>query len=162
MTRLEVILALIVVILAGLLSLVLYERHEGAQACLQADAAAVAKQIAKNTETAVHDSQEVLNEKAQLAAAQLQPVDVPVVRLCRYTPQSGTVLAPGPAGSAPDGKTAGTAEDLRSAVSGHGGPVGVLQSGPDVAKPLVTIGRDSDAQVSELQAYIKNVCLASP
>ena len=160
MSKLEVTLALAVLILIGLLGFGWYEQRQGAQACLQADAAAVAKQIAKNTQTTIADTQEVLREKAKFAADQLQPVDVPAVSLCRYALQGSPVPAAGPAGPAVDGGSAGPEANLRHALPGSGGPGGVLQSGPDIAKPLVTIGRDSDAQLVGLQAYIKNVCQA--
>jgi hypothetical protein len=145
MTGIErtIIEILAVLIMVG--GFALYEQHKGATKCLQADAAAVAKQEAHNEVKAATDAQTINQEAkdyhATLAAP--DPIDAPHVSVCHFTP-SAVPSAPTP------GPRAHESPDSRSTDPPH----------PDVGPPLVKVGIDSDAQVRGLQDYIARVCLA--
>lgn len=146
MTSLQHIAVEIVLGLALLIGAVLYLEHRGAEKCINADKAAVTKQVAHNEAKGEQDAQ-TINLEAQTfknVVAAPEPIDAPHVSLCHYTPS----FVPGPkaAGPVPHAAAPSGSEDT-------GNPK------RDVGPPLVKAGQVSDAQVLALQDYISRVCL---
>lgn len=149
MTGLERIAVEAVAALFLIWGTVLYLEHRGAAQCVAADRDAVAKQEGHNEAKAASDTKEINQEAkayAQVRAAP-DPINVPHVSLCKYTP----------AGAVPQ---AATARPIPNAAAPSGKP-DPLSPPSDVGPPLVKVGVDSDAQVLGLQDYISRVCLAN-
>jgi hypothetical protein len=145
MTSLERTACEILAVLLLIGGFALWERHKGATACINADKAAVAEQEAHNADVLKTDAQtlnqEAIDHAKALAAA---PDPTPILHCVQYiTPRAvPKAAAPEPTGHA--------APDLPAAVGPSFDPA------PAVAK----VGQAADAQVAELQDYIKKVCLA--
>lgn len=133
---------IITALLIGFGVFVHHERSIGEQKIETADAALAAKQIELNTEKETH-AQDVINTatevyKNTLAAAPAP--DAPHVFVCdRATTGASTVRADASAGSGADA-AAHVPEE----------------SSVDIGPGLDTVGRDADAQVIALQAYIRS------
>lgn len=152
------LLAEVLGILALLGIFTLYERHQGAQACLASDAQAVAKQGATNTRAQIKGAQIVSQEAidyVHLTSAPLAPT--PTVRRPPRVQPPAVPLVPGPAvptpatGSCPDGETFLRAQDEAERLRGN---INTL------IRSDVQPAHDADAQVSGLQDYIVRVCKA--
>lgn len=146
MTGLERLTLEIVAALFLVWGTVLYLEHRGAAACREADAVAVTRQEARNAAQAADDTQ-LIHEEAQAYAQTLSapdPIDVPDVRLCHY-----------PAAAVPQAAPARPGAPAAAANGATNPPV----AEPDLGPPLVKLGRNADAQVRALQAYIREVCL---
>jgi len=147
---------LAVLALVGLFAL--YERHQGAQGCLQGDARAVASQDATNAKA--HDqgvqitAQEAV-DYVRLTTAPLAPT--PTARRPPRVQPAAVPLGPvqavpatGPS-SCPDGEAFLRAQDAAERLRGD---IDTL------IRADVQTGHDADAQVNGLQNYITKVCLA--
>jgi hypothetical protein len=123
----------------------LYERHQGAQRCVVADKAAVAKDEQKAASDYAKGVTTVFQEASTYDAAIHVPVDHPLhVSLC--SPRSGPAAQdPAPAQER-DAAAPVRAESAQQPVQ------------RDIGPELLTIGRDADAQVIALQSYIRDVC----
>jgi hypothetical protein len=147
MTSLERTACEIVVGLMMLFGFVLYERHEGAKRCENADKTAVAAQVAHNEVIQKSDAQTINQEAIDYAKAiAATPDPVPVLTCVRYyTPAA-----------LPKATTAQPA--------GHAAPELPTAAGPsfDPAPAVAKIGQAADAQIAELQDYVRRVCLAEP
>jgi hypothetical protein len=120
--------------------------HFGGESGKLADTRAVATQEAGVIKQSASDAA-IINAEAQTyAAAQIDAIAAPAVSVCHYTP-TAAVLRATPAGPQPHG-----APDLPA----PGPPAAV--PGPDIGRPLVSIGHNADAQVAALQDYIQHVC----
>ena len=91
------------------------------------------------------DTATINAEAKTYAAAQIDPIAAPVVSVCHYTPAA--VPRATVAGSLPHGAPNLPAPSPPAAVPG-----------PDIGRPLVSIGHTADAQVAGLQDYIEHVC----
>ena len=145
LSKLEVTLALCLLVAGSYIAVDLLARHHATQACEAKDTAAAVRQESKVSAEVAAAIPEVKREAEQLHETTSAPVtDAPHVRVCAPAkpPHPGEVLpAPAP-GPEPD-----AAANLR------------IEDSPDVGTPLVQTGRDADAQVIALQSYIANVCL---
>ena len=127
---------------------VLWLEHRGAQNCVASDTRAA---TAQTTQTATAEGKaagEVKVEANEYHEAVSQPVTgAPVVRVCpaAVAPHPREVLPAAAPGPEPDA----TAR-VREADQGQSWD----------STPVVTAGRDADAQVRLLQAYVRDVCIA--
>ena len=133
---------IIAALLIGFGVFVHHERNIGEQKIETADAALAAKQIELNTEKETH-AQDVINTatevyKNTLAAAPAPDAPHVFVRECPAASSSGAVRPDASAGFGADANTHVPEE-----------------SSVDIGPSLDTIGRDADAQVIALQAYIQ-------
>lgn len=149
MTGIERTIIEILVGLAVAGGLVLYLEHRGAQGCLNENKAQVAQQETHNEVKAATDAQTINQEaldhaKAIAAAPDPTPALVCVRKYAAPRPLS-TPTAPEPVRHDP--------ADSRKADQ----PPATDDPGPD----LVKIGQGADAQIAELQDYIKKVCLGA-
>lgn len=144
MTSLERTAAEIVAGLLLILGFALWERHKGSTDCREADKVAVASQEAANAVTEKTDAQtlnqEAIDHAKALAAA---PDPTPVLQCVRY------YQAPALSKTTPAKPGSDAAPNLPKAVGPSFDPA------PSVGK----IGQAADAQIIELQDFIRRVCL---
>jgi hypothetical protein len=119
-----------------------YFEHRGAKECKAADVAAVATQEAHNADVVKTDTATNTQIEDTLHAAQIAPIAAPVVRLCYY--KASPLPNPTPTTSGPDVSPTVREEPV---------------AGPDIGRPILTQGRNADAQIAGLQSYITKVCL---
>jgi len=122
--------------------------HFGAEAYRLDDATATVQQLTHNATQESKDAQQINEEAAHLAAAALDPVAAPVVRVY-YPPPAAVVsraTASGPIPACPSLPAGHPADPLPAARS------------VDIGKPLVQLGHDADAQIDQLLDYIDHVC----
>lgn len=143
MTSLERLALEIVAGVVLVIATVLYLEHRGAAACKAADVEAVTKQETINEAKESKAIIEITDEDKTYHEAVTAPVDAPVVRVCRN--QASPVL---PTTTSPSGPN--VQPPIRTE----------LIEGPDIGKPILTEGRNADAQVKALQEYVTKVCLA--
>lgn len=124
--------------------------HQGGLSCQLKDARTVVKETDQNLKSAAADAVTVNQEAKTYAAAPLDPIAAPVVRVCRYTP----------ADRVPAAATAGSLADGSPSVRGTPAPDPHLSAGPDIGEPVVREGHIANAQVIGLQDYIARICLA--
>lgn len=145
MTGIERIAAEVIAALFLVWGTVLYLEHRGAAACVAADRAAVAKQEGRNEAKAASDTQEINQEaKAYHDAITAVPDPTPALVCVRRI----TVAAMPPARAA---------QPVRDGAPDHpktDQPPAGDDPGPDLAK----IGQAADAQIVELQDYVRDVC----
>jgi len=135
----EVILALLL-----LLTFALWERHQGAASCRAEQQALADEQEAHNRDLKAQGTTTVFQEARDFHDAISRPIERPVhIGVC---PPSREVRATSPGGRISDGQTALPGPD-------HAEPVQ-----RDIGPELQAIGRDADAQILELQAYVRDVC----
>jgi hypothetical protein len=131
---------------ALLLAFTLYERHQGAQSCVRADNAAVARDEQKAASDYAKGVTTVFQEASTYDAAIHAPVDRPIhVSVCQPSRGSTPAQDPTPAGvadAAPAVRTASEADPVQR----------------DVGPELQAVGRDANAEVIGLQGYIREVC----
>lgn len=144
MTKLETTLICVIVFILITVGFAFYFEHRGAVECKAADTAAVTKQEAhtqaQETAATVELTKEDTTYHAALAAPALPSPAIACVRVTNNRP-----VLPTPAtASRPDASA-----DLPKADSASFDPT----------PKLTPVGRDADAQVIALQAYITNVCL---
>lgn len=146
MSNLERTLAEVVAALFLIWGTILYLEHRGAAACVKADVIAAAKQQGRNEAKAETDAQtinqEAIDHDKAIAAA---PEPTPVL-LCvrKYTTSPlSSAAAPKPIS---DGATDSPTADSPA-------------TGDNPAPDLAKIGQLADAQIIELQSYVRNVCL---
>jgi hypothetical protein len=120
-----------------------YFEHRGAKECKQANVVAADKQEAHNADILKTDTATNTKIEDTLHAAEIAPIAAPVVRVCYY--KASPVPNPAP--------TAG-GSNVSPPVREQ------LVQGPDIGRPILTQGRNADAQVKALQAYIAKECLA--
>jgi len=136
----ELILALL-----AILAFALWERHQGAESCRIADEKLAREQEAHNRDLKAQGTTTVFQEAHDFHDAISRPIERPVaLRVC---PPSREVRAASPTGPISDGP----AELSRA---GDSDPVPAEPYGPK----LQEVGRDADAQVRQLQAYVRDVC----
>lgn len=130
---------------------VAYLEHRGAAACLNADKAADTKQEGRNEAQGVQDSKTITQEAQTHAdAISADPMPTPAVICVREYPAPRPLLPTTAAGSNGHGQAPLPAADYR--------PVLNFAGGIDIGKPAAKIGQACDAQISEAQAYITDVC----
>lgn len=134
----------IILMILAIIFFVLFERHEGAQGCIQSDTQAGVKQevsVAAATAAAVPEVKKEAADERQAIAVPV--VNAPVVRVCPPPQPShpSEVLQPAAAGPATPESSAVPAASVEVS-----------------AGPIIEVGRDADAQVNGLLAYIHNVC----
>lgn len=139
-------------IVGGLLLIwgtVLYLEHRGAAACKAADKTAVVAQEAHNEAKAVTDAQTINQEVLTHAQAlSLPAIAVPALRCVRVDPATPTLP-----------KTA-AAEPRSDGASNVPAPTGPSAQSFDPGPVVGKIGQACDAQVVELQDWIRRVALA--
>ena len=136
---------------------ILYERHAGAQACINRDLVANAHNQIQQAQTIAKAVTTVQAEAKTYEAATHDPVIAPVVVCVR---KYSILSAASPAASTRRDSNAGS--QLPSADSGSVQPTADASGDTDIAAAAITIGRDADAQIAELKHYIKNVCEVIP
>lgn len=146
MTGLERIAAEVIAALFLVWGTVLYLEHRGAAECVAADRAAVAKQEGRNEARAASDTQEINQEaKAYHDAITAVPDPTPALVCVRKYAAPRTLSA------------AEAAQPVRNGAPDHpktDQPPAGDDPGPDLAK----IGQGADAQIVELQDYVRDVC----
>lgn len=147
--RLIGVAVLLTVLLLGLVGFGWHERHVGAGKCVSADTKAEQKQDIHDAETLQKDADAVKNEGITYETIISAPAPVgPPVRLCHDTPHPAPV---------PAAATAGSGSDAPPAVpAASGGDPEAPDIGPDLRANV----RQADAQISALQSYVRDVCLA--
>lgn len=147
-TRLKVSPLLIEILLAALLifGFALFERYEGGKSCRTADVRASVQQQAHNAQLQAQGTTTIFQEVHDYHEAIAAPITRPVaLRVC---PHPDSVL-PAPA----------TGQDRHAeppvSEPSHHDPMPAEPYGPE----LQEVGRDADAQIAELQDYIRKVCL---
>lgn len=144
MTSIERIIAYGVLALTLVIGVPWYFEHRGAKECKAADAAAVTHQEAANEAKESKATIELTEEdKTYHAAIAAPPMPSPAIECVRVANNRPVLPTPTPA-SRPDAPA-----DLPKADSASFDPT----------PKLTPIGRDADARVIALQAYITNVCL---
>jgi hypothetical protein len=143
MERLAIEIAAVLLLIGGF---ALYQRHAGAQACLQKDAIEVAKQETHNAIVDAVAVQSIVIEKQTYADDKTRPVIAPSVVCVRNAPATVSAAAtPGPVRNGGSGLPEGNR--------------GSVQPTTDISQPAVEVGRDANAQVKFLKSYIHDVCL---
>ncbi len=115
-----------------------------------AAAKATIKRNAINTAQESTDATRINSEAKQFAQAPLDPIAAPVVRV-QYREASACVPRAATAGSGAHAAPDLPAPSIVDSVSG-----------PDIGRPLVSVGHIADAQVAGLQDYITHVCRVPP
>lgn len=145
MTSIERLIAYGVLALILVIGVPWYFEHRGAKECKAADTAAVAKQEvaneAKESKATIELTQEDKTYHAALAAPILPSPALTCVRVANHRTVLSTTTTP---------SRSDAPADLPKADSASFDPT----------PKLTPIGRDADARVVALQAYITNVCQA--
>jgi hypothetical protein len=150
LTQLEERLAWLAILAFVIVGFGWHERGIGTAKCVAADTKAEAKQDEKDAQTHQKQQDAVISEGTTYAAIIAAPPPVgPPVRLCHDTPH------PAPVPATPAARPGSNDPPAIPAASG-----GDSQKGPDVGPDLRANDRKADAQVSGLQAYVRDVCLA--
>lgn len=124
---------------------VFYLEHRGAQKCIAADKEAEHKQEVHNAETHGEQVVEVKHEAEDFKRATETPItDAPRVRLCPRPSAVPVARTPGPVDH----------EETEHRDANQGVPAAIEWDSTGV----VQAGRDADAQITQLEAYIDNVC----
>lgn len=135
--------AIVIVIIMGF---TWHERHVGAEQCIQRDQKATATQETHNAAVLAQGVTTVYQEATDYNDAISAPVARPVhVRVCE-SPAPSPVPDPAAAGPVSDGSPPLPGSD-------HAAPVP-----SDIGPELQAVGRDADAQIVELQDYVRRVC----
>ena len=146
LSKLEALLAALLVIGAETWYYTAHERKIGAEKCLSDTAAAVQKVVEQNLVTHTRQVDEVAQESKDYAQATANIVNAPVISVCK-PPSPRAVPRTGSAPAKSDEDTRVRASDTQ------------LPPTEWDTQPIVQAGHDADAQVITLQRYIKNVCL---
>lgn len=123
----------------------LYAHRQGAASCVAADVAHVAAEQTHNAAVAATQAAAITQEaQTYVTQTALPPLPVPALKCVRIGPAPGSVP--------------------KTATAQPGGDAAAVVSVPDTAgfdpgPQLGRIGRSADAQVVELQSYIRDVCL---
>lgn len=133
--------------LVTLVAAFLFGYHQGRLGIEVHDAREVIKQVAHNESAQKIEDSTIAIEAKAYDDLLLEPVPAPVVRLCT---NARAVPASRPAALAAHAEAPGREPDQPD-----------LIQGPDIGRPLVTAGRDADAQIAGLQDYITRVCLSA-
>lgn len=144
----------VVAVLGLLLGFAAWERHRGAQNCLNTNQTIIANQVSQAAVTTAVDRTHIEAEASTYADTLRQPV------LLINFPRVVCLREPAPA-AVPGDRPAGPERD-----AGHRLPtppgeplqLGAGEAG-DIAAPAITVGRDANAQVKALKDYIHSVCL---
>lgn len=137
------------VVIVGLL---VWIYHQGGVKCRADVAITQAHQQVQQAKVDARDTVELAHQRSDYdARLATPPAAPPVVRLCQ--PRHAVVQSSPAARPQDHGEARLGGED---SPDGAGGPA----PGPDIGPALVTTGRDGDAQIEALQAYIAKVCLA--
>lgn len=132
--------------LALLVTAVLYLEHRGAEKCINADKAAVATEVTHEAVKAATDAQTINQEAKDHAKATAAAPDPTPALVCVRRYAAPKTLSTAPAAE-PLGHGPADSPKADSPAVGD-------DPGPDLAK----IGQAADAQIAELQDYIKKVC----
>lgn len=146
LTQLEERLIWVAIVVIVIIGFAWHERHVGAQKCLQADAQATQAAQAHNAAVLAQGTTTVYQEASTYHEAIAAPIARPVrLRVCQP-----------PAASAVPGSTAaGSLSDGAAPLPGSGDSTPVQR---DIGPQLQAVGRDADAQIAELQDYVRRVC----
>lgn len=148
-TKLIVIAAILIIALLALGGFAWHERGVGAVKCLQADATATAVQEAHNVAVQAQGTTTVYQEASDYHEAVSAPIARPVrLRLCQPS-VARPVSDSTPARSDRDGTATLRGADHSDSMPNEPG-------GPE----LQAVGRDANAQIAELQDYVRKVCSA--
>lgn len=147
MSKLESILIGVIVLILAIVGFAFYFEHRGATECKQANVVAADRQETHEAVKAATDAKTINTEAQTYANTVAVAPDPTPALICvrRYTaPQalSATPAAQPLSHGAPDHPAADR-------------PPVTDDPGPDLGK----IGQAADAQITELQDYIRNVCL---
>jgi len=145
-TTIERLIAYGVILVMLVIGVPWYFEHRGAAECKAEDKTAVATQEAHNAAQAVNAAVTIAQEDKTHDEALLAPVITSPTLNCVRTYQGRTVL--------PATKPASISNGPADSPKPNSQPVG-----DDPSSDLKAIGRAADAQIVELQDYIKNVCL---
>ena len=157
----EIVATVLILALAGAAA-VEHERGIGAVKCEQKNTdALVAEQVRDGVRAGLDAA--AINQQAKTYAAAIVPSSYILpgpVRVCveRTPSQLSKAATPGRVGNGPpDVPSPDRGAAARRGAPGPGGG-GELAGSADVGKPLENVGRHADAQVAELQAYVRDVC----
>ncbi len=147
LTQLEERLIWIVVIALVIVGFAWHERSLGAAKCIQADERAAATQEGHNATILAQGVTTVYQEASEYHEAVSAPIARPVHVVCE--PSHPSLMS--------QAATTRPVSDGTPALPGsdHSAPVPDESLGPE----LQAVGRDADAQVRELQDYVRRVCL---
>lgn len=146
MTIKDYIYGSLIVVLLGLFG---WTYHRGAQACVSSDEKAASAEGAIIAHAEGVSSEKVKEEAKSYEEAVTAPVTAPVVQLC------APAVAPGRHQVLPATAPTARAGEAASVPEEHPVVPAVFQWD---SKPVVSQGRDADAQVNGLLAYIKDNC----
>jgi hypothetical protein len=157
--RFEIELAFAVLVV-GLLTFYVINHLEGvgAEKCESANTDARVAELVRDATARTRDAESINREASIYAATLAAPLGAPVFAppgLCRVTAATSTSTRRMPA-AAPSGRVSDGAAALPSVDRGDADHA-VL-----VPETLRITGRQADAQVIELQTYIRDVCRPSP
>jgi hypothetical protein len=146
LSQIEERLMLLIVIVCMALGGFFYIEHLGAQKCIKGQETANAAETRKEDIQRGKDESTVQKEGDTLEAAKTAPIaTAPVVSLCpTFHSQARSAAA------TTEGKPNGETSDRTAAAE--------LPSIRWDTEPIVRIGHEADAQITELQDYITNVC----
>lgn len=146
MTGIERSIIEVLAVLALVGGFALYEQHRGALGCRQADLIAQAQQEGRNAARAAIDTQ-VINREAidHDQAISVAPDPTPALLCVRKYAAPRTLSQ---AATAPS--LVATPADVRAADSG----------GFDPSERVKKVGQTANADMTRLQAYVREVCLA--
>lgn len=136
------------VVVVALFLGIAYERHQGAQHCVEADTKAAAAQAVSVAHSSGQAEEKVKEESTTYAHATEHPASGPVYRVQPAAVPAHT--CPVLPASAP----AGRADAAAPVPEPHPEPSPATWDSSGV----VTDGRDADAQIAALQSYIRDVC----
>lgn len=146
LTQLEERIIWIAIVVVVIIGFAWHERHLGAEKCIQGDEKAAAIQEAHNADILSRGTTTVFQEAAEYHEAIATPVAHPVRVMCE-SPRTHEVPAAAASGPVSNGAASLPGPD-------HSAPVPDQSIGPE----LQAVGRDADAQIIELQDYIRRVC----
>ena len=146
LTQLEERLLWVVVVVLVIVGFAWHERSLGAAKCVQADERAAAAQEGHNAAVLAQGTTTVYQEASDYHEAVSAPIAHPVHVVCE-SPRTRGVPQAAPTGPVSNGAPALPGPDHAAAVPDE-------SLGPE----LQAVGRDADAQVRELQDYVRRVC----
>jgi hypothetical protein len=131
----------------------LWQRHQGALGCLNANQLAVSTQQTRAVINIAIDQTDVRNE----VSAYVDTIRLPVV-VPRDVPRVRCVRDP-PAPTVPTDHSTGPVGDAGHQLRAADRAVAAQPADEDLSGPALTIGRDANAQIKALKDYINHVCL---
>jgi hypothetical protein len=148
-TRLELTLAGVILVLLGIGGFALYERHEGAKSIEKKDAVLVAQQADRVKRDEMAATSSIAKEEVQHDVQVTAPViPSPALECVRVVPTYPRAVLPAAAAAGPSDGTA----HVPAATGARFDPSAAVKK----------VGERADADMKELQDYVASVCLAAP